>query len=111
MIKKDYEMVSGDTFKFGFVLRDKNGVPIDLSGGSSSFTLRESLYSDVLISKSGTVTSEGEVDFELEPNDTSSLIVSKSCKYFVYDVEYTDFEGDVTTISMGNFKIKQGVSR
>lgn len=111
MISKNYEMTAGDTLQFGFVLKDADNLPVDFTGGSAVFTMRETLYGSVLVTKSISTDSTGELDFQLDPNDTLTLITEGAYKYFVYDVEITDSNGNVTTIASGIFKINQGVTR
>lgn len=111
MITKNYEMFAGDTLHFGFVLKDRNNLGIDLTGGSVVFTLRETLYGIVLATVNGTVDASGNIDLVLLPAATNNLIDEGAYKYFVYDVEYTDSQGNVLTVSSGTFKIKQGVTR
>ena len=69
-------------------------IPLEL-GDVVRFTVRESLYSDeVLIYKEIDEFLDGKAIIYINPIDTEFL----NFKEYIYDVEYTNFKGEVKTI-------------
>ena len=100
---QNIELTRGDTGFFTIALKDNNNVDyIPQSGDSLRFAMSKSYGGDTLILKQIPINS---LILEIEPQDTASLQFGK----YVYDVEFTDAAGHVSTIILGNFTLTKEV--
>ena len=97
-------LTRGDTGIFEISVTNPEGEPyISQEGDSMRFAMAKK-YGDgnVLINKQIPIDTKV---LQLDPEDTSDLPFSK----YVYDIEYTDSEGHVSTIISGAFEITKEV--
>jgi hypothetical protein len=110
--KYDFDLFQGATFTRTLTLKDANDAPIDLSIGSQTFSgqIRTSYTSnDVAATFSVTAMggSDGTVSWTLSATD-SAAVPAQQC---VYDIEYTQANGDVVRILEGFVNVKPNVTR
>ena len=106
------ELTRGDTGRFKFRRKAKNGDVVRKKADEVTFTVKESYYSkNPVIQKklsAGSITFD-ETDcyyrFKINEEDTKKL----SYKSYVYDIEVR-FEDNVKTIKKGDFVIDEEVS-
>ncbi len=114
MIKiTDLEVFKGDSQDIVITIKD-SGTAIDITGYTFFFTVKENKTdtdADAKIDKTVTSLSDptnGEVTIAVSKTDTT-LPVSTSTQKYVYDVRMQDTSGKITTILLGNYKIKEPV--
>jgi len=101
--EQNITLTRGDTGFFEISLVDKNNEPyVPQEGDRLRFALGKSWGKDTLFTK------EIPLDtciLELEPQDTKNLEFKK----YKYDVEFTDAQGHVSTVILGEFIIDKEV--
>ena len=101
--EQNIELTRGDTGFFTIALKNSNGEDYEPQPGDTlRFAMSKSYGGDPLILKQIPIST---LILELEPQDTSGLNFGK----YVYDVEFTDAAGHVSTIILGNFTITKEV--
>lgn len=100
------ELTRGDTGIFNISLVDSDGEPYAPAEGSSlRFAMSKkygSTASEVLIDKQIPIDT---MQLEIEPQDTKLL----SFGTYLYDIQFTDEYGRVSTVVMANFKVTKEV--
>lgn len=102
-------LYAGNDKEYIVYVKDRDLVPIDLTGASAVMTFRESKSNpDVSLEVDGVISipTEGEVRFTLVPEDTATL----SIRQYVFDVKITTATSKVFTVIDGVLTLKQGVS-
>jgi hypothetical protein len=108
----DITIVAGDDYILTLVYKDNAGVIIDITSGSARMMVRKSYYSTPVITKVATIDGPlGEMVFDFDPADTNSLVTLLSKQIYIYDVELTEANGDITTVLTGDFIVQQAVTR
>ena len=100
----DIALTRGDTAFFDVILTNDDGTEyVPVEGDTVRFALKKSYKDDeCLIRKSFPTTT---MVLELEPEDTKPL----SFTTYVYDIEFTDHLGHVSTPIKGKFKVTEEV--
>ena len=110
--KYDFDLFQGATFTRTLTLKDNDDNPIDLTTGSPSFTgqIRTS-YTSNTVEATFTITIvdgvNGIISWNLSATDTAT-VPAQQC---VYDVEYTQADGDIVRILEGFVNVKPNVTR
>lgn len=101
--EQNIELTRGDTGLFTISLVDQAGNDyIPQTGDSMRFAMSKNYGKEVIINKPIPMDT---LTLELEPADTKELAFGK----YVYDVEFTDANGRVSTIIMGDFTVTKEV--
>ena len=101
--EQNIELTRGDTGFFTIALKDSSGKDYEPQQGDTlRFAMGKSFGGEPLILKQIPIST---LVLEVEPQDTSGLNFGK----YVYDVEFTDAAGHVSTIILGNFTITKEV--
>ena len=101
--KQTITLTRGDTGIFNISLQKQNGEAYTPQQGDSlRFALSEGFGKEVLLIKNIPVDS---CILELEPNDTKNLKFKK----YKYDVQFTNAQGQVSTIILGDFIVDNEV--
>lgn len=102
--EQNIELTRGDTGFFTIDLKDNKGKAYTpQTGDTLRFAMSKSFGSnEPLILKQIPIST---LVLEIEPQDTASLNFGK----YVYDIEFTDAAGHVSTIILGNFTITKEV--
>ena len=111
---QDFTFYSGDTDTIELVVKDSNGVVVDLTGGSARMQVKvKSNDSTALLTKTATIDGvNGKITFALSDTDTSGLNSDNfGTKIYVYDVELTYPAGDIKTLIAGKFSVSADVTR
>ena len=97
-------LTRGDTCMFNIDLVDSDGNPyITHEGDTMRFAMAKGYGGDhVLVNKQ---IPTDTLLFKLDPMDTKALEFGT----YVYDIQYTDYEGNVSTIIMGNMILTKEV--
>ena len=101
--EQNIELTRGDTGFFTIALKDNRGedyTPVE--GDTLRFAMSKSFGGDPIILKQIPIST---LVLEVEPQDTADLNFGK----YVYDVEFTDAAGHVSTIILGNFTLTKEV--
>lgn len=102
----DIYLTRGDTLILDVVLYKENAIYQPVTGETVRFAMKRR-YSDsdedVLITKT---IDNASMQLILSPNDTKDL---EFAKYYVYDVEFTDTNGNVDTFIKGKFYLGEEV--
>jgi hypothetical protein len=108
----------GTTAELRYVLKDNNGVPIDIPGWIVRMHIRQSHdATSVVIEKTtaaSTITvdgASGQINIPFAPANTSAIKFTGAELECVYDVEVEDLTGAVTRIAEGSFTISREVTR
>lgn len=104
----DFTIIRGDSCYISVIKTDEQGQQIDfLDGEIVVFSVKKNLKQDAydIQSSSGTIV-EGQMILELTPDDTNIALG----QYF-YDIQYTDLNEDIYTLSKGNVTIDWDVTR
>lgn len=104
----------GDTLKYNIILKDKDGIPVDLTGSTFWLTMKSdptmddtsaeiqksvSTHIDAVNGKTAIVIPSTETDV-LEPAST-----------LYYDIQWVTSSGEVTTIISGKVKVLRDITR
>ena len=101
--KQNIQLTRGDTGFFTISLVNSNGEAYTPQAGDTlRFAMSKSYGGDTLILK--TIPTD-TLTLEIEPTDTSTLNFGK----YVYDIEFIDAAGHVSTIIMGQFEVTKEV--
>ena len=102
--KNNINLTRGDTCMFNIDLVDSEGTPyITHEGDTMRFAMAKNYGSnEILVNKDIPVNT---LLFKLDPSDTKSLGFGT----YVYDIQYTDYEGNVFTIILGNITLTKEV--
>lgn len=105
------EMYQGDSKILEVTVKDSDGNIVNLTGASARWALGHTAAGPVLASRDtteGSVTftdaESGELEVEIQPEDTESLYGT-----YYHEVEVTDPEGYISTVFSGQLKIKQAL--
>lgn len=104
--KYNIELTRGDTGLFNISLTDSEGNPYTPAQGSSMRFAMGRKYgstdSDVLINKDISIDT---MQLEIQPEDTKSLAFGD----YLYDIQFTDEYGRVSTVVMAKFTVAKEV--
>ena len=101
--EQNIELTRGDTGFFTIALKSNNGEAYSPQQGDSlRFAMSKSFGGEPIIIKTIPINT---LVLEIEPTDTSTLAFGK----YVYDIEFTDAAGHVSTIILGNFILTREV--
>lgn len=109
--KVNYTEEQGDTIPYSFTFEDSDGNAIDISDWTIFATVKESIDdsdADAKIQK--TVTSHdnptsGETSLTYTSSDTDGLEGT-----YVYDFQYKDGDGEITTFQRGEIRFRKDVT-
>jgi hypothetical protein len=107
----DFREERGDSWTQTLAFEDDNGDPVDLSGWTIFFTLKESRAvddADAAISKDVTTHDDagnGQTSISLSASETADL-----GGRYAYDISVEQVDGTVKTISEGSFTFLEDVS-
>ena len=97
-------LTRGDTCVFQINLLDAEGnTYIPHEGDELRFALAKSYAGDVLVLKNIPVNT---LILKIDPQDTKELDFGN----YVYDIQFTDYEGNVSTIILGKFTLTKEVA-
>lgn len=105
MERRDLKAGQGETFDLNLEYQADDGTPIDLSGHTATFYLKERLSGTVLETHPGAVDAEGNIDFKVPDETTASWPSGKSA----YLVELTFPGGDERWLMYGAIDVVTGV--
>lgn len=110
--KYDFDLFQGATFTRTLTLKDAEDNPVDLSIGTPTFTgqIRTSYTSNDIAATFTVVAvnpANGTVSWTLSATD-SAVVPAQQC---VYDIEYTQANGDIVRILEGFVNVKPNVTR
>lgn len=101
--EQNIKLTRGDTGIFTISLTDSDGNSYTPKEGDSlRFAMAKNYGSEALINKQIPIDT---CTLEIEPNDTKELNFGK----YVYDIEFTDADGHVSTIILANFEVTREV--
>lgn len=100
--KNTWEIIRGDTEEIRVHFQE---YPPAKNGGTLRLTIRTQADMPKIISKSVTVSGQESVTIKLNPEETKDL-----GGWYVYDVEFTNSNGDVRTLVLGNIHARKDVS-
>lgn len=101
--KQNIELTRGDTGFFTIALKNNQGEDyIPQEGDTLRFAMGKNYGGEPLILKQIPIDT---LVLEIQPQDTASLNFGK----YVYDVEFTDAAGHVSTIILANFMLTKEV--
>jgi len=107
------DLIRGDTKFINIELKDKDGNPIDLTGSTIWFTLKENIKDpDTAAAIQKVITNHtdptnGKTRIVLESSDTQDLQLGS----YHYDIQLVDNGGNVTTVLIGRLKVLADVTR
>lgn len=96
-------LTRGDTGIFEVTVTDPNGSPyVSQQGDSMRFAMAKKYGGEVLVNKNIPIDTKV---LQLDPEDTKDLPFAK----YVYDIQYTDSEGHVSTIISATIELTKEV--
>ena len=106
----DISIYQGDTFKFDLVLKDTNGVALDITGWTGLAQIKK--VSDSSAAETPTIsvavgTTDGKITASISNTGTSAL---QEATEYKYDIQLTDLAGNVRTFIGGVITITEDVS-
>jgi len=104
----DFTIIRGDSCYISVIKTNEQGQQIDFVDGENVvFSVKKNLKQENYdIQSSSSVIVDGQMIIELTPDDTNIALGD----YF-YDIQYTDINDDVYTLSKGNVTIDWDVTR
>lgn len=107
-------LYAGNSKQYVIYVKDRDLVPIDLTGAVASMTWRETKNSPVVLVKDTTIPTngvisiptQGEIRFFIMPADTSTF----TPRQYVFDVTVVTAGGGVYTVMEGVILLKQPVT-
>ncbi len=109
MIYQSLFLYSNNSKEYVIYVKDRNLVPIDLTGASAKMTFRATKSNpNIALELTGTipVPTQGEVRFNVLPSDTETLEI----RQYVFDVQITTAASKIYTVLEGVLTLKQSVS-
>ncbi|WP_370242912.1 hypothetical protein [Marisediminitalea sp.] len=105
-LKKIY---TDSTYPLHFVYKDRDGVPIDITGATATLVLRKNLHTPPEITKAATIDGpNGLIQFEIEPTDTAGILDEEtSGKYLIGAV--LDHNGQKLTLLQTTVEVHQNI--
>jgi hypothetical protein len=101
-----FEMHQGDTEVLSIAIVNRSGEPVDLTGATAIYAIRDVANSPVaLVSKSignGIIVSGSTLLVSLDPADTGDLL-----GIYYNELEIRDYMGNVSTTLPGEIRIKK----
>lgn len=102
MIKADISFTSGNSKTLKFNVKDKTGVPVDITGASGKFYIA---FPDDVTFQKDIVVDAGLVKVDLIPDDTINY-----CGVFKFEVELTLADGFIATVKEGWIELKENLA-
>jgi len=104
----DFTIIRGDSCYISVIKTNEQGEQIDFVDGEKVvFSVKKNLKQENYdIQSSSSKIVDGQMIIELTPDDTNIALGD----YF-YDIQYTDINNDVYTLSKGNVTIDWDVTR
>ena len=104
----DFTIIRGDSCYISVIKTNEQGQQIDFVDGEKVvFSVKKNLKQENYdIQSSSSIIVHGQMIIELTPDDTNIALGD----YF-YDIQYTDTNNDVYTLSKGNVTIDWDVTR
>ena len=103
----DIMIYKGDFKEFYIELRDEDGLPISIEGYVPKAQIRDNYEGPIVVEFATSVTNEGDIKIYLSSAKSSTLEVGKS---YIWDVQLTDFKGDVQTFLTGDVEVMAEVT-
>lgn len=104
----DIMIYKGDAKEFLIELRDEDGNAISLVGYTPKAQIRDNYDGPVVVEFATSVTSDGsDIRIYLSSAKSSTLEVGKN---YIWDVQLTDFRGDVHTFLTGDVEVMAEVT-
>lgn len=98
----------GATYNTTLTLTDENGAPLELAEVTAASQIRKSYSSSLAAEFSTSINvASGEVTLSLTANQTGNLVAGR----YVYDVELTDANNQITRIVEGVVTVTPQVTR
>lgn len=100
--KQTWEIIRGDTEEIRVHFQE---YPPAKNGGTLKVTIRTQPDMPEIVTKSAKVGGLETVTIKLNPEETRNL-----GGWYVYDVEFTDSNGDIRTLVLGNIHARKDVT-
>ncbi|QPG06967.1 hypothetical protein IT774_07640 [Salinimonas marina] len=105
------KLYTNSHYPLTLIYKDKDGVPIDITGYTAKLVIRRSLYTTPEIEKTATIGGlDGEITFTVEPADTVDILEADvdAAKYLMGAV-MTDTAGKTLTILQSQIEVRRNI--
>ena len=114
MTVKDISIIRGDTYSFNINFKDSNDDPIDITGWTIYFTIRQCVAPSSTVSDADAILSKqftnggvpGTVTIDLTAIDTN-----QEPEEYKYDIQYKKPDGTIRSTGIYNFIITEDITR
>lgn len=109
MLFQPLSLYAGNSKEYICLVKDRDLVPIDLTGATGYMTFKKTKDDPILFQKNGvpSVPTQGEIRFNLVQADTLSL----PARQYAYDVTIVTASGKTYTVLTGLLTLKQPVNQ
>jgi hypothetical protein len=104
----DIEIYKGDYYEFFISLQDLNGNPVSFGEDQPKAQLRENYNSGVAVELDCSTTDTGDIRVYLSSAASSTLDADKD---YIWDLQTTNYRGDVKTWVTGDVSIENEVTK
>lgn len=104
----DIQIYKGDYYEFEISLKDAENNVVDISGDQPKSQLRENYESADAVDLNCTITQEGDIHVYISSAITSALDPNKD---YIWDLQTTNYKGDVKTWVTGDVDVQNEVTR
>ena len=105
--KANLSIDQGSDYTTTITLTDGSGTPINISTYTGAGQIRKYYTSTTAVDFDITTANNGNITLTLDSNTTNNMIAGR----YVYDVELTDINGNISRVLEGIVTIKPGVTR